>query len=434
MDIRSFPWILGGLLLLGMNCAFAGENHTFHAQATLIPQYHGSFESPYTGPTSIRSGSDIEPSLTATVFAGTRLPWKGGEFYINPEATGGGGFSNVAGVAGFPNAEVQRVGSRRITPYIARFFLRQQWGLSGEMEKVEDDVNQMMGERDTSRVVFTLGKVSALDIFETNSYAADARSQFMNWGLIVTPSWDFPADTRGYTWGAALEYIQPRWAVRTGIWQMPEVANGLTLDDDLQNAHGEAVEFEEDHTAGGRPGKAKFMTYVNQARMGTYRQSINQAPTGPDITATRAAGNVKYGFGLNTEQELTDDLGAFFRIGWDDGKTETFAYTEIDQTVNAGVSLKGTRWRRPDDRVGLAGVVNGLSNDHKDYLAAGGSGFIIGDGQLKYATEDIWEGYYLVRVLKCLSFTGDYQHIVNPGYNRDRGPVDIFSFRIHWQV
>ena len=431
----SFPKTLIGLaiFLVSPGLSRADENDSFHAQSTLAPQFHGPFESPYAGSNSLHSENNLEASLTATVFVGTKLPWPGGQFYINPEATGGGGFNGGVGLAGEPNGEVQKVGTRRITSYVARAFLRQEWGLSGVTEKVEDGLNQIAEARDTTRLTFTLGKMSVLDIFDTNAYAGDPRSQFMNWTLLANAAWDFPADTRGYTWGAALEYIHPRWAVRAGVWQMPEVANGSTLDDDLNNAHGEAVEFEEDHTLGGRPGKVKFLTYVNQARMGVYRDAISQSPAA-DITAVRGPGNVKYGFGLNTEQEFTGDLGGFARLGWNDGKTETFAYTEVDRVVALGLNLKGTRWKRPDDRVGLAGVVNGLSNDHMDYLASGGNGFLLGDGRLNYGTEDIFEGYYLAQVLKCLAVTFDYQHITNPAYNRDRGPVDIYGVRLHWQV
>jgi high affinity Mn2+ porin len=417
-----------------LNQILPDENHTFHAQSTLIPQWHGSFNSPYAGPMSLHTNPDLAASLTATVFAGTKLPWKGGEFYINPEASGGSGINGGFGLAGYTNGEVERVGSARVSTYIARAFLRQQWGLSGDMEKVEDDLNQIVGERDKSRVVLTLGKMSVLDLFDTNTYAGDARSQFMNWSLQCNPAWDFPADTRGYTWGGALEYIHPRWAVRAGIWQMPEVANGINFDDELNNAHGEAVEFEEDHFLNARPGKIKFLTYVNQARMGTYDQSLALQPVDPNILATRAPGNVKYGFGLNAEQELTDDIGVFARLGWNDGKTETFVYTEVDRTASVGASIKGARWHRPDDHIGLAGVVNGLSDDHKNYLAAGGDGFMIGDGQLNYGTEDIFEGYYLCRVFRWLGVTFDYQRVINPAYNRDRGPVDVYAVRIHWQV
>ena len=427
--------ILGNTQLRGQDLALgqAMPWWTFHAQSTYIPQGYGRFSARYTGPLSLVPVHQEEDSKTATLFLGVRA-WKGGDLYANPEASGGAGVSSASGMAGFPNGEITRVGTREVKEYWARIFLRQTFNLDGDVEQVEDDLNQIAGTRNAHRFTITLGKFSVLDVFDINPYAGDPRSEFMNWALMANGAWDYPADTRGYTAGVAVDYRFGVWSVRAGSFLMPEVANGPILDKRIRKARGEVLELENRYSINGREGAVRILSFVNHAAMGRYRQALDLQPAFPDVTATRQPGRVKYGFGLNMTQSITGSVGAFMRLGWNDGHTETFAFTEIDRTANVGLSVKGTRWHRPDDNFGIAGLVNGLSRDHRDYLAAGGLGFIIGDGQLNYKTENVIESYYRLNFYKACAVTGDFQRVWHPAYNGDRGPVSIYAVRFHVQI
>ena len=384
------------------------ERTSVHAQGTVVSEEHGSFRSPYSGLNSLETDEPRRTSITGTLFLGARLPWKGGEIYLDPEIAGGEGFSGVTGIAGFPNGEIPRVASPTPQPYLARLFLRQTFGLGGETERVEPGPNQLAGLRDISRITVTLGKVGAADLFDGNAYSHDPRGQFMNWSLMDDAAWDYPADTRGYTLGGTIELNQRRWAVRYGAFAMPKVANGSDLDTRIPKSLAQALELEERWSLGDRAGTARFLGYRNGAHMGTYRQAIEHpGPAGLDITLTRAY-TVKHGFGVQLEQQLTEVLGLFGHAGWNDGRTESFAFTEIDRTAALGLSLKGDRWRRAGDVLGLAVVGNGLSNDHRDYLAAGGYGFLIGDGRLRYGPEEIVEAYYLIKLVDHAAVTADF--------------------------
>ncbi len=360
--------------------------------------------------------------------------WKGGQLYLNPEIAGGEGLSGVEGLAGFPNGDITRVTSTIPKPYLSRIFLRQTWGLGGNSEAVESGPNQLGCRQKESRLVISLGKISLPDLFDTNAYSHDPRTQFMNWALMDLGTWDFAADTRGYTWGVAVELNQPRWALRFGSFMVPKTANGLALDRHLRRNHGENVELERRYKLRGEAGRVSLLGFANHANMGDYREALRRSSGIPDITQTRRPGTPKYGLGLNAEQALTRDLGAFMRLGWDDGKTETWAFTEIDRTFHLGLQFKGRRWGRPQDIIGVAGLNNGLSKDHRDYLAAGGSGFQLGDGRLNYSAERILEAYYAFKPLKVLTLTLDFQRAQNPGYNRDRGPVSIWAVVFHWEI
>lgn len=409
------------------------EHWSVHGQATVVEQAHGSFASPYSGVHSLRAEWEAKASLTTTVFLGL-LVRKGLELYVDPEVAGGKGLSGVGGLAGFPNGEITRVSSPTPKPYLSRAFLRQTWGLSTPTETVAGGPNQFAGSPPVSRVTLTFGKFSVTDVFDINTYSHDPRIQFLNWALMNNGAFDYPADTRGYTWGVALELNQPRWALRVGSFLVPSYANGMPLDRHFRRNNGEVAEGEFRYSCLGQPGKVKVLGYVNHANMGTYRLALLQSLVNPDITQTRRSDTVKYGVGLNVEQALSPNLGVFGRLGWDDGKTETWMFTEIDRTGQAGAHLRGQRWRRPNDVIGLAGVINGLSPDHRDYLAAGGQGFILGDGKLNAATERMLEAYYAFKFQKMFTLTLDYQFAANPGYNRDRGPVSIWALRLHWEV
>jgi len=403
-----------------------------HGQATVVTQSIGAFPSPYQGPHSLRPGPERATSFTTTLMAGWR-PWQGTEIYLDLEGAAGKGVSSVLGLAGAPNGETYRVGSTDFRATVARALVRQTIDFGGEAQKAEDDAHQLVGSRDSRRLVLHLGKFSVMDVFDANAYAHDPRSQFFNWTLMGHGAWDYPADTRGYTWGLAAEFYWDAWALRYGRFAEPLEANQLEMDHDLTRAHGEVLELEHDHSFGELPGALRLMVFRNTTRMGDYRQSLAAAPTSPDVTATRAYGRVKQGWGLNLEQSLTTELGAFVRWGWSDGRTESWAFTEVDRSASAGLTLKGSSWSRPQDRLGMAIVQNGLSSDHEDYLAAGGLGFLLGDGRLTYAPERLFEAYYAVVLGRFLTATLDVQRIANPGYNRDRGPANLVALRLHGQ-
>jgi high affinity Mn2+ porin len=408
----------------------AVQQFTLHAQATAITQGHDEFAAPYQGRNSLPSHEPAKTSLTATLFSGARL-WDGAAIYFDPELAGGEGFGSVAGIAGFPNGEIPRVGTPEPEPYVARLYIQQVLGLGGDREHIDSDVNQIAGYRDIDRLTLTVGKFGAVDFFDGNTYCHDPRSQFMNWALMDTGSWDYPADTRGYTYGVAMELNHADWAFRYAALGESTTANGGEISGEVLRAEGNVFELEERYKLHDHPGVVRLMAYENNAHMGNYAEAINHpGPHGPDVTLTRAW-TVKYGFGISAEQSLSDNLGIFLRGGWDDGHTETWAFTEIDRTIALGLSLKGMSWGRPNDVLGTAVVVNGLSKDHRDYLAAGGYGFIIGDGRLHYALEEISETYYLIKVSDNVFLSPDFQFVDHPAYNSDRGPVFIFGLRAH---
>ena len=403
-----------------------------HGQGTVVSQGNWKFRSPYQGPNSLLPIFNYRTTETATLYLDAKLG-HGVDLVFNPEISGGRGLSGTTGLGGFPNGEATRVGMVQPTPYVARLFLRQVIGLGGEQEDIEDGPNQLAGKRDVNRVTFRVGKMSATDVFDDNTYSHDPRTQNLNWSLMANGAWDFPANTRGYTYGIAVDWNQKDWAWRYGVFGEPTEANGSDIDPKLLKANGHATEFEYRFTAADRPGKVRLLAYGNNAHMGNYRDALQVAGTGPpDVTATRAY-RTKYGFGLNLEQELTEDLGAFARLGWNDGRTETWAFTEIDRTASAGLVWKGTSWSRPADRLGVAVVVNGLSDPHRDYLAAGGIGFIVGDGALRYGPEEIIETYYSLQIRKGIVLSFDFQGVNHPAYNRDRGPAAIAAVRAHFE-
>ena len=404
--------------------------YTFHAQTTIIPQFKGDFPSPYQGPNSFRSGSEVQTSYTGTLFTGVSLR-PGTEVYFDPEVAAGSGLSLVEGLGDPTNGETPRVSSPAPSPYIARLFLRQVIGFGGPREDVADGPNLIAGQIDVNRLTVTVGKYAANDIFDNNTYAHDPRSQFQNWALWEDTAWDYPADTKGYTEGLTLELNQPDQTFRYGIFREPRAANGGELDDDWGRAYAQVAEYERRFKIGGRVGVVRPLAYFNYAHMGDYRDAIDADPTHPNVIATRSYDHPKYGFGVNVEQALTDDLGVFGRAGWNNGQSETWAFTEVDRNLSLGLSLKGNAWHRSDDVIGVAGVMSGLSRGHRDYLAAGGLGFELGDGRLNYAPEELIEAYYLLTVTKNLFLSFDYQFVDHPGYNADRGPASIGAFRAH---
>lgn len=422
---------LAGLLL--PQSARAEETQAADArfQATYVWQRKPPFPAAYSGQNSLISAGERSDSFTATAFLGARI-WRGGEIYFNPEVSFGSPLSNLSGLGGFTNGEIARTTGPNPTLYRARLFLRQTWGLGGEAEQRESEQNQLAGKVDARRVVLTAGNLSALDIFDDNAYSHEPRRQFLNWALFTHGAWDFPADTRGYTWGAALEYIAPDWALRAGRFLQPRQSNGLQLNFSLANSYGDAIEFERGYTLGERPGRVRLLAFHNRANMGGFRDALAFAPPGavPDLAMTRRFRD-KRGYGVNIEQELSESVGAFLRVSRNDGEAETYAFTEIDRSLSGGVLIKGSVRGLLQDSMGLALVRNDLSRAHRDYLAAGGLGFFIGDGRLSYRPETILEAFYNLQLHKRAWLTLDLQRIANPAYNADRGPATVWGLRLH---
>jgi high affinity Mn2+ porin len=417
--------------------AFEQKYWSLHAQATAVGQEHGAITSPYSGPNSLNGGSESHTSLTGTLYLGRSL-WKNAEAYVDGEMAAGSGLSGTHGVAGFPNGEIYRVDNPKPKASLARVYLKQMFALGEATENKEDDLNQLARSVPQSRLTLIGGKFSLNDFFDDNTYSHDPRTQFLNWALMDNGAWDYAADTRGYTWGLFAELNFPNWAFRYARVMEPKEANQMKMDTNLAQAHADNFELEGRYKLESRPGKARLMTYVNHSHMGAYRTTINTPSMNMDVTQSRTY-TQKVGYGLNVEQEVFDNIGAFARAGWNDGKTETWAFTEIDRTLSLGTSLNGKIWGRADDAFGLAILWNGLSPDHRDYLAGGGSGFILGDAQtgkkgLSYATENVLEAYCSWKVLKYLALSADFQYVSNPGMNRDRGPVPVFAARLHGEI
>ncbi|HLY72611.1 MAG TPA: carbohydrate porin [Planctomycetota bacterium] len=403
---------------------------SFHYQATAVEQARGSIHSPYQGPLSLQERAEHDMSYTTTIFLGRRL-WEGAAVYFDPEIAGGSGLSNASGIAGFPNGEITRVNMPQPIPYLARLYLEQTIDFGGDVEKVEAGPNQLAETVSKRRLELRVGKMAVGDVFDDNAYSHDPRTQFMDWALFENGAWDYPADTRGYTVGGTVELSVDSWSVRYGIWMEPKTANGLHLDSAVATNHGQAAELEYRWALSEHPGAARLLAYANNAKMGDYRETIDDPALGMDVTRSRRNGRLKFGFGLSSQQEITKDVGVFLRAGWDDGRTESWAFTEIDRMVSPGVSVKGTLWGRPEDTFGAAFLLDGLSADHREYLARGGLGFIIGDGKLHYGFEEIVETYYAFKLLGSLTLSLDYQYVRNPAYNEDRGPANIIALRVH---
>lgn len=411
------------------------SNWSLHFQQTVIQQWHNDLSPRYEGDHSLAARESAKLSLTTTLFIGRRL-WKGAALYFNPEIAGGSGLSGATGIGGAPNGETFRIGDPSPQVYLARLYLRQLWALGPAQEQDEDDFNQLRGRRPARYLALNVGKFSIADYFDQNSYSHDPRTQFFNWSLMSAGGWDYPANVRGYTVGAVLEYVQPGLALRAGFSAMPTDANGPTLDLQYDKAQALTAEISKVYSLRGHPGTVRLLGFRNQAAMGSYTLAVRDAAGSlvPDVTAARADRRTKYGFVVNAEQELSKEVGVFGRLSYNDGNNETWAFTEIDRSLSLGLTSTGARWRRPTDRLGAALVANGLSPEHRAYLAAGGSGFILGDGRLDYGLEYIGEVYYSIDFPRYhAALSPDYQLVFNPGYNTSRlpGPVHIVGLRVH---
>jgi high affinity Mn2+ porin len=412
--------------------AFETDRFAFHGQATYVNQYDPPFSTPYKGTNSLAPNIGRETS-DVTLYAGMRL-WNGAEAWVNPEIDQGFGLSGSLGVAGFPSGEAYKVGADYPYARLHRAFLRQTIDLGGEEQKVDAGLNQFSGTQTADRLVFTVGKIGAVDIFDTNKYAHDPRSDFLNWSIVDTGTFDYAADAWGYSVGAAAEWYQGPWIFRGGVFDLSVAPNQTALDSRFEQFQW-VREIERRYTLWEQPGKLAITGFLTRGRMGSFADAIELAAltgTPADITAVRQYQS-RGGISMNLEQQLTPNVGFFARAGIADGDKEPYEFTDVDRTVAAGFSVSGRQWGRDDDTFGIAGVVNGISGVHQAYLNAGGLGILVGDGQLPNpGSEKIIETYYSFPVYS-MKLTLDYQLIVNPAYNRDRGPVSVLGVRVHTQ-
>ncbi len=403
-------------------------------QANFIFQTHPEFPALYSGPHSLSPRYEKATSRLLTLYTGFRLN-SSTEFLVDIEEAGGAALTQGFGLAGNTDLDIVRNPSLSKAPYLGRGMFHYVFALSGDKVENQRSAFSLFDELPRRRLEFRIGKFSIPDFFDVNSVGSDTHFQFINWTTDNNGAWDYAADTRGYTVGAVLDFEDRNWGFRFGEALMPKVANGIDLVWKPWQAHAENYEYE--LRRGFIPRKSgviRLLAYTNSANMGIYRnQVINaaQADTTPEITNHPWHITQKYGFGANMEQNLTPYLTAFARFGWNDGRTESFAYTEVEQTVAGGLGANGSWWHRQQDRSGIAIVSNAIKKDHQNYLKAGGQGFLLGDGHLNYGRENIIESYYTLHLWRGLYIAPGLQHINNPGYNRDRGPVLVPSFRLH---
>jgi high affinity Mn2+ porin len=409
----------------------ASGSWNVHGQFTFVEQGYPAFHSPYQGQNSLSGANQAKNTVSATGFIGYR-PWDGTDIYINPEITQGFGLSDTLGVAGFPSFEAQKASFPMPRFDMARVYVQQTFGLGGEQETIEDGPNQIAAKEDISRLTLIAGRFAVTDFFDNNAYAHDGRTQFFNWNIDCCGAYDWTMDQLSYTWGAMAELNQKFWAFRAGYFLVPDVSNSDNYDTNFPD--GEYIgELELRYSLFSEPGKLQLMAWANRANMGSYAEAAAEpitTPSYPDITLTRAV-RTNYGFNANLEQAITDDLGVFARASWNTGLYEIIAWTDCDEALTAGAVLKGISWGRPDDKIGIAGLIEGLSGEARAYFAAGGLGILIGDGALNYRPEKIIEAYYSYSLNAWLSLTFDYQFVADPAYNADRGPVHIFAGRLH---
>jgi high affinity Mn2+ porin len=419
---------------------FRDSGWSVHFQITGVAQAHPSFNAPYAGQNSLDSNSESAFSVTSTLFLGRKL-WKGASIFFNPEMSGGRGIGSTLGIAGFPNGETFRIGDREPVVYVARFFLRQHFaiGQSKGEEVAVDDINQVNEKIPSSRLTVSLGKFCLADFFDENEVSHDPRNDFLNWGLMNNGAYDYAANTRGYTWGLIAELVKPGWALRAGTALMPTYANGPDLNFDYLKTNSETVEFEKKYSIKNRKGVVRLLGYFNTSKAPNYDSVVeakkNGTDTSMDVIYGTEYGGKKYGFGLNIQQELSDATNMFMRFGWNDGHTATWAFAEIDNTISAGIRIYGRAWKRNEDNIGFAILSNGISSSHRNFLNAGGYGFMIGDGKLpNYGRENILEVFYQVKLFRYMWGSLDYQFVSHPAYNLDRGPVNVFAARIHIEL
>jgi len=416
----------------------------FHMQSTVTVQGYPPFSARYSGTNSLPTRGEVQETVSLDLYTGFRL-WQGAELHSDLLMWQGFGVGNTLGIDDFPDGEAYKFGTHAPRGAIARLFIRQTIGLGGAKEDLLDDPLMLAGRRDISRVTFTIGRFNAKDIFDNNTYANDPRTQFMNWALsTANAAWDYPADALGYTTGVAVELNQPKWALRYGFFQIPNMRNGFTAEDryllwpgiptagdgEFWHAWDMAVENELRYAINSHRGTVRLLGYVNQGQFGSYQAALSAPDVNIDLTH---ALRHEYGFGLNFEQEITKNIGVFSRLGWNNGTTEAWMFTDVNHTGSLGVVVKGESWHRPDDTVGVATVIGGISLANQRYLEAGGLGILDGDGGLSYAKEKVLETYYQAKLTQHLLAALDYQFVADPAFNSARGPVNVFGARFHFE-
>lgn len=437
--IHAFPKAAAGAAALVLLLPFAaqaqdtGDPQTLavHGQATMVVQGVGGFSDPYRGPNSL-APKQVRETIDVTFFAGVR-PWTGGELWVNPEIDQGFGLSNTLGVAGFPSAEAYKVGKDEPYLRLQRLFFRQTIGLGGEKSVVAPGINVLGGTQTANRLVLTAGKFGVGDVFDTNRYAHDPRGDFLNWSAVDTGSFDYAADAWGYTTGIAAEWYRGAWTLRLGAFNLSKVPNGETLETRFGQYQIDA-EIEHRHMIAGRPGAVRVTLFRNRGRFGRFDEALAIAARTGDAADTALVRRrlTRAGVGINAEQAVTGTLGLFARAGIADGQVEPYDFTDIDRTAQLGLALRGDGWSRKGDTIGAVLIVNGISREHRRYLDAGGLGVLVGDGRLPHpGAEYIGEAYYKLVATAGVEFSLDYQIVANPGYNRDRGPANVFAFRAH---
>ena len=408
------------------------QRWSFHVQATEIGMGQPGFRSPYKGTNSIPPDDDFRQTSNFNVYLGARL-WSGGEVYFDGGYYQGFGFANTHGIAAFPNAEGSKVGQRIGDLVLPHLFYRQTFGFGGDQEQLEGDQLQLAEKVDISRLTFTFGRLTTGDQFDANAYAHDPTHQFLNWALVNNGAYDYAGDSYGYIEGATVELNQKEWAVRYGIFDVPRVSNGFAKDTHLLKAWQQVLELEGRYTVLEQAGKIRLLGWLESAHMGSYRETLADPELMEDIAKTRRY-RYQYGFALNIEQTISENVGAFMRASWRDGQSEVWQYTDIDDSLSGGFQIRGDSWNRKNDTVGIAGILDGISPAHRAFLAAGGLGPLIGDGKLPhYSLEKVIETYYDLEVTRNIHLAVDYQFVANPAYNADRGPINIFGARFHFQ-
>ena len=408
-------------------------------QANIIFQAHGPFHSPYEGVNSLLSRGEYKTSLIGTFYLGYQLnknPRYATDAILDVESAGGRGISEAFGLGGFTNLDVVRNPSLGPAPYLSQYMIHQVIGFTDEMADNDRSTTTLSTKLPVRRLDLHIGRMGLPDFFDANSVGTDSHLQFLNWTVDNNGAWDYAANTRGYTDGAVAEYVDHDFTARYGIAAMPTVANGIHLQYQFHQANGQNVEFElRKSPIPKRKAAVRLLGYVNHANMGDYRQQINaylagQTPT-PDITAHTLTDSMKYGVGFNFEQEVSENARVYGRFGWNEGQHESYAYTEVDQTFAAGADYALKHFNRPNDKLGITYVTNAIKKDHQNYLKLGGKGFLLGDGKLNYAREDILEAYDNVHAWRGVYYALDLQYIAHPGYNQDRGPVLVEAVRMH---
>lgn len=464
IDVFKLSFLILVLLLLRLNVSGQQPDSTkeekwnFHLQNTFILQGHPNFSAKYSSPNSLDTNHEIQKTITLNLFGGLRL-WKGAEIHVDFLMWQGFGLSKTFGIEAFSNGDAYKAGTTTPNYSVTHLFLRQTIGLGGEKELLPDDQLTLAGYQDISRITFTIGRMSPLDFCDNNTYAKDPHTQFLSWGAMGNLTWDYGEDPLGYITGFAVDLNQPKWSLRYGFFQMPSEKNGFSADDQylIFPNHGGAngpffrswammAEYERRYEIKSHHGAIRFTPWLDEADFASYKvatalllanpPNLNTEGQGAGISIPQAARayRIKYGLGLNWEQEIRKNIGAFSRIGWNNGQCESWTFTDVNWTTSLGISINGEKWHRKGDNVGVLYIISGASKANQDFLKAGGTDILDGDGNLNYNPERVLETYYDLHIWKTIHATADYQFVVNPAFNRARGPVSIFGVRLHWKL